>query len=48
MRVKVKNVGQIENQQMFTLSDQGKEEKRSQMIGWGPKTEVRTPSRQRK
>ena len=33
MQVKVKNVGQSENQQMFALSDQGKEEDRSQMIG---------------
>ena len=44
----VKNVGQSEKQQMFTLSDQGKEEERSQMIGWDPKTEVGTPSCQRK
>ena len=40
--------------QMFILGDltrvawQGKEGERSQMIGWDPKTEVGTPSRQRK
>ena len=39
--------------QMFILGDltrvawQGKEGERSQMIGWDPKTEVGTPSRQR-
>ena len=39
---------------MFVLGDlprvawHGKEEERSQMIGWDPKTEVGTPSRQRK
>ena len=33
MQVKVENVGQSENQQMFALSDQGKEGDRSQMIG---------------
>ena len=33
MQVKVKNVGQGGGRQVFALSDQGKEEDRSQMIG---------------
>ena len=43
MQVKVKNVGQSENQQMFALSNQGEEE-RSQMISWSPRAEVGAPS----
>ena len=56
MRVKVKNVGQSGDQQMFVLCDHtrvawhGKEEGRSQMIGWDPKTESGTffPSAEKK
>ena len=42
MRVKVKNVDQSGDQQMFVLCDltrvawHGKEEGRNQMIGWDP------------
>ena len=50
----VTNPGQNGDQQMFVLCDltrvarHGKEEGRSQMIGWDPKTEVAPSSRQRK
>ena len=54
MTVKKECRSQRGDPQMFILCDltrvswHGKEEGRSQTIGWDPKTEVGTPSRQRK